>query len=76
MTFPVNEKRSLPEPGAGMSNAKGKTVTADASSQACCADCCPDCGQADLEPYGSKWRCPQCGFLEPCCTTDCPARLT
>jgi hypothetical protein len=30
---------------------------------------CPACGQADLRPYGngSKWICPDCFFLLPCC---------
>jgi len=30
---------------------------------------CPACQQADLEPYGngSKWICPKCYFLLPCC---------
>lgn len=30
---------------------------------------CPACGQADLRPYGngSKWVCPNCYFLLPCC---------
>ncbi len=30
---------------------------------------CPRCGQADLEPFanGSKWRCPSCFMLIPCC---------
>ncbi|HYB87692.1 MAG TPA: hypothetical protein VEC76_12615 [Streptosporangiaceae bacterium] len=30
---------------------------------------CPQCGQADLRPYGngSKWACPRCHFILPCC---------
>ncbi|MGI8880375.1 MAG: hypothetical protein ACR2KJ_07700 [Jatrophihabitans sp.] len=30
---------------------------------------CPQCGDADLAPYGngSKWLCPKCYFLMPCC---------
>jgi hypothetical protein len=30
---------------------------------------CPQCGQADLRPYGngSKWACPRCYFVLPCC---------
>jgi len=30
---------------------------------------CPQCGQADLRPYGngSKWTCPRCYFVLPCC---------
>jgi hypothetical protein len=30
---------------------------------------CPQCGQGDLLPYGngSKWACPKCYFLLPCC---------
>jgi predicted RNA-binding Zn-ribbon protein involved in translation (DUF1610 family) len=30
---------------------------------------CPQCGEADLRPYGngSKWACPQCYFILPCC---------
>lgn len=30
-------------------------------------DPCPQCGEADLEPFGAKRRCPECGFLQPCC---------
>src|SRR5215472_3139162 len=30
---------------------------------------CPQCGETDLRPYGngSKWACPRCYFLLPCC---------
>ncbi|HEY1917883.1 MAG TPA: hypothetical protein VGH27_20115 [Streptosporangiaceae bacterium] len=30
---------------------------------------CPQCGEADLHPYGngSKWACPRCYFILPCC---------
>jgi hypothetical protein len=30
---------------------------------------CPQCGQADLLQYGngSKWACPRCYFIRPCC---------
>jgi hypothetical protein len=30
---------------------------------------CPQCGESDLRPYGngSKWVCPQCYFIVPCC---------
>jgi hypothetical protein len=30
---------------------------------------CPACGDSDLRPYcnGSKWACPRCHFLLPCC---------
>jgi predicted RNA-binding Zn-ribbon protein involved in translation (DUF1610 family) len=30
---------------------------------------CPQCGQADLAPHGngSKWTCPACGYIQPCC---------
>ena len=30
---------------------------------------CPQCAQADLRPYGngSKWICPRCYFILPCC---------
>ena len=30
---------------------------------------CPQCGEADLRPHGngSKWICPRCYFLLPCC---------
>jgi hypothetical protein len=30
---------------------------------------CPACEQADLRPFGngSKWVCPKCHFLLPCC---------
>jgi hypothetical protein len=33
------------------------------------ADICPQCNEADLRPYGngSKWVCPACFFLLPCC---------
>jgi len=32
-------------------------------------DQCPACGECDLRPYGngSKWACPQCHFILPCC---------
>ncbi|HEY7143679.1 MAG TPA: hypothetical protein VH637_05475 [Streptosporangiaceae bacterium] len=32
-------------------------------------DSCPQCAQADLRPYGngSKWVCPRCYFILPCC---------
>jgi len=30
---------------------------------------CPQCGESDLQPYGngSKWACPRCYFIVPCC---------
>src|SRR5215510_9825417 len=30
---------------------------------------CPQCGESDLRPYGngSKWACPRCHFIVPCC---------
>jgi hypothetical protein len=30
---------------------------------------CPQCGDGDLRPYGngSKWACPRCHFVLPCC---------
>ena len=30
---------------------------------------CPQCGESDLQPYGngSKWACPRCYFVVPCC---------
>jgi hypothetical protein len=30
---------------------------------------CPACGESDLRPYGngSKWACPRCHFILPCC---------
>src|SRR5262249_23354947 len=30
---------------------------------------CPQCGESDLWPYGngSKWACPRCYFIVPCC---------
>ncbi len=30
---------------------------------------CPACGESDLRPYGngSKWVCPRCYFIVPCC---------
>jgi hypothetical protein len=30
---------------------------------------CPQCGESDLRPYGngSKWACPRCYFVVPCC---------
>ncbi|HEY1322086.1 MAG TPA: hypothetical protein VGF32_17660 [Streptosporangiaceae bacterium] len=30
---------------------------------------CPQCGEADLRPHGngSKWACPRCHFVLPCC---------
>jgi hypothetical protein len=30
---------------------------------------CPQCGESDLRPYGngSKWACPLCCFIVPCC---------
>lgn len=39
---------------------------------------CPACEQADLRPYGngSKWICPKCYFLLPCCEGgELPAEL-
>jgi len=32
-------------------------------------DQCPACGESDLGPYGngSKWACPRCHFILPCC---------
>ncbi len=35
---------------------------------------CPNCNEADLTEFGSKWMCPECRYIEPCCTTDFPAR--
>ena len=38
---------------------------------------CPQCGQSDLRPYGngSKWACPRCYFIVPCCEGgELPAR--
>ena len=33
------------------------------------AEQCPACGESDLRPYGngSKWACPRCHFILPCC---------
>lgn len=33
---------------------------------------CPQCESDDLRPYGngSKWICPSCRFLAPCCEPD------
>jgi len=30
---------------------------------------CPQCAESDLRPYGngSKWACPRCHFILPCC---------
>ena len=30
---------------------------------------CPQCSESDLRPYGngSKWACPKCYFIVPCC---------
>jgi ribosomal protein L37AE/L43A len=39
-------------------------------SEACrTTEPCPQCEQADLRPYanGSKWICPRCYFVMPCC---------
>src|SRR5918995_5233312 len=40
-------------------------------SDACttAGEICPQCEQADLRPYGngSKWVCPHCSFVLPCC---------
>jgi hypothetical protein len=40
-------------------------------SDACttASEICPQCEQADLRPYGngSKWVCPHCSFVLPCC---------
>lgn len=30
-------------------------------------DPCPACGEADLVPMGGKHRCPECGYIQPCC---------
>jgi hypothetical protein len=39
------------------------------SSQATRGEQCPACGETDLRPYGngSKWACPRCYFILPCC---------
>jgi hypothetical protein len=39
------------------------------SCQATGAEQCPACGESDLRPYGngSKWACPRCHFILPCC---------
>ncbi len=36
------------------------------------SEICPRCGQADLEPFanGSKWRCPACYHMAPCCSGE------
>ncbi|MFB9433196.1 hypothetical protein [Streptoalloteichus tenebrarius] len=33
---------------------------------------CPQCEADDLVPYGngSKWICPTCRYLAPCCEPD------
>lgn len=30
-------------------------------------DPCPQCNEADLEPYGGKHKCPICAYIQPCC---------
>ena len=37
---------------------------------------CPQCERDDLVPYGngSKWICPTCKFLAPCCEPDTACR--
>ncbi|HEY2696095.1 MAG TPA: hypothetical protein VGJ45_11545 [Pseudonocardiaceae bacterium] len=37
---------------------------------------CPQCERDDLVPYGngSKWICPTCKFLAPCCEPDAACR--
>jgi len=46
--------------------AYGGTVT---TCQTSATEPCPQCGEADLRPYGngSKWSCPRCFFVLPCC---------
>ena len=29
-------------------------------------DPCPSCDEADLEPRGGEYYCPQCGYQAPC----------
>jgi ribosomal protein L37AE/L43A len=50
--------------------AAGAAPTVSGMADSCrTAEQCPACGQADLRPYGngSKWICPKCYFLLPCC---------
>ena len=39
------------------------------SCQSAAGEQCPACGESDLRPYGngSKWVCPRCYFILPCC---------
>ena len=45
------------------------TVGQMRNSQTGSSDQCPACGESDLRPYGngSKWACPQCYLILPCC---------
>lgn len=40
-----------------------------AGQQSAGGEQCPACGESDLRPYGngSKWACPRCYFILPCC---------
>lgn len=48
-------------------NAAGEQSAAGGQSAA--GEQCPACGESDLRPYGngSKWACPRCYFILPCC---------
>jgi hypothetical protein len=37
---------------------------------------CPCCNSAELAPYGSKWRCPECLMIIPCCETEGPCETS
>ena len=45
------------------------TVVQVSIGQAGGGEQCPACGESDLRPYGngSKWVCPRCHFILPCC---------
>jgi predicted RNA-binding Zn-ribbon protein involved in translation (DUF1610 family) len=44
-----------------------EAVAARLASSERSEDPCPQCGEADLVPFGAKHRCLSCGYLQPCC---------
>jgi hypothetical protein len=37
---------------------------------------CPGCNEAELEPFGGKYRCPRCFLIIPCCETERPCETS
>jgi hypothetical protein len=54
-------------PGYGVAVGLGERAGGEQRPQ--CGEQCPQCGESDLGPYGngSKWACPRCYFIVPCC---------